>query len=82
MKIDIWDELKTELESRLNRTQFVHWVNPITAKFEDKILTLINKMRKEFNIPKSEKGNNALKEAIIKSEFNITKAFETLLNEQ
>ena len=50
MKIDIWDELKTELESRLNRTQFVHWVNPITAKFEDKILTLYcpNKMIKIY----------------------------------
>ena len=48
---------------------------------EDKIYTLINKMRKEFNIPESEKGNNILKEAIIKSEYNISKAFEILFND-
>ena len=32
MSLDVWNELKNELQNRLSRAQYIHWINPISAK--------------------------------------------------
>ena len=50
MSLDVWNELKNELQNRLSRAQYIHWINPISAKLDNKNLNLYcpNKMIKIF----------------------------------
>ena len=48
---------------------------------EQKIKNLINKMRKEYQIPENEVNDEELKKVLIKNNFDISGAFESLYGE-
>lgn len=63
------DELKIEVEILKKINQEKKTIN-----------TLIEEMRKEYNIPKTEKDDNTLKNSLINNNNNKKKAFEYLFN--
>ena len=48
---------------------------------EQKIKNLINKMRKEYQLPENEVNDEELKKVLIKNNFDISGAFESLYGE-